>query len=144
MARTGRAAVLEKQATAIALYSEGASYDDIAARLGYANRGSAWKLVNRGLQVQRDLRAEDYLQYEVDRYEAVLCRWWAKATTGQDARAANIVLRVMERLDKLLRLGEGDHIVSHESIVISADPEEYVKQLREVVGEREHQARVGT
>ncbi len=141
MARTAHAAVLERQSEAISLYGQGRSYDEIAEQLGYAGRGSAWKAVDRGLRVQRDLRAGDYLQTQIDRYERILATSWERSTNGHDWRAANIVLRTLERLDKLLRLGDGEHSVSGESVVIAANPEAYVAQLREVVSEREHEAR---
>jgi len=141
MARTAHAAVLAKESRAVSLYGEGGSYEEISEQLGYANRGSAWKAVDRGLRAQRDLRADEYLQIQICRYEAVLATWWEKATTGHDGKAANIVLRTLERLDKVLRLGDGEHAVSQETLVISADPEAYVKQLQRVVEEREHQAR---
>jgi len=143
MARTAHAAVIGKQTRAIALYAEGSSFDEIADELGYANRGSAWKAVDRGLRAERDLRAGDYLQTQIGRYERILATWWDSATTSHDAKAANIVLRALERLDKLLCLTEGDHTASPETLVVSANPEEYVKQLREIVSEREDQARVG-
>lgn len=141
MARTAHAAVLEKEERAISLYGDGCSYDEIAEQLGYTNRGSAWKAVDRGLRTQRDLRAGDYLTTQIDRYERILATWWERATAGHDGKAANIVLRTLERLDKLLRLTEGDHAVSQESIVISANPEAYVAQLQQVVEERQHRAR---
>lgn len=99
--------------------------------------------MDRGLRVQRDLRAEDYLSTQVDRYERILASSWERATTGRDWRAAMIVLRALERLDKLLRLGDGEHSVSTESVVISANPEEYAKQLRQVVEDREQPVRAG-
>src|SRR5664279_5059023 len=139
MARTAHATVLENQVRAISLYGEGCGYDEIAKQLGYANRGSAWKAVDRGLRVQRDLRADDYLQTQICRYEAVLAAWWDRATTGHDEKAANVVLRALERLDKVLRLDKGEHAASQETLVISADPEAYARQLQQVVEEREQQ-----
>src|SRR4051794_24694075 len=123
MARTAHATVLEKQGRAISLHGEGGSYDEIAEELGYSNRGAAWKLVDRGVRAQRDLRADEYLQLQIDRYEAVLATWWSRATTGHDGKAALVVLRALERLDKVLHVTEGDHAISQESVVISADPE---------------------
>src|SRR5664279_5346737 len=118
VARTAHATVVLKKERAIALYGEGGSYDEIAEQLGYANRGSAWKAVDRGLRVQRDLRADDYLQTQIDRYEQVLSKWWDRAINGHDAKAANIVLRALERLDRVLRLTEGEHAVSQELSLI--------------------------
>ena len=141
MARTAHATVVQKQERAIALYGEGCSYDEIADELGFANRGSAWRAVDRGLRVQRDLRADEDLQTQIDRYEQVLSKWWDRAINGHDAKAANIVLRTLERLDKVLRLGDGEHAVSQETLVISADPEAYAKQLQQHVEERDRGGR---
>lgn len=69
---------------------------------------------------------------------------WERATTGQDARAANIVLRTLEKLDRLLHLGEGDRArTSQEAIVLSADPEGYLRELQQLVEDREHPASAG-
>ena len=141
MARTAHAALLVKQERAVSLYAEGHSYDDIAEELGYSHRGSAWKAVDRALTAERDLRAGDFLQTQIDRYEAVLCKWWDLATTGRDARAANVVLRALERLDKLLHLGDAGPVGAPETIVITGSPEEYAKQLREVVESRDGRPR---
>ena len=142
MARTAHATLLEKQRRGIELHDAGHSYDEIAHELGYSGRGSAWKAVDRGLRAQRDLRADEYLQTQITRYESVLSTWWEKGTTGHDEKAAKIVLRTLERLDRVLRLDKGEHAASQETLVISADPEAYAKQLQHVVEEREHQARV--
>ena len=141
MARTARATLLEKQRRGIELHDAGHSNDEIAHELGYSGRGAAWKAIDRGLRAQRDLRAGDYLTTQIDRYEAILRQWWEAGTTGHDAKAANVVLRALERLDKVLRLDKGEHAASQETLVISADPEAYAKQLQRVVEEREHQAR---
>jgi hypothetical protein len=42
-----------------------------------------------------------------------------------------------------LAKADGEHAVSQEALVISADPEAYAKQLQQVVEEREHQAQAG-
>ncbi len=126
---------------AISLHNEGLSYEDVADELGFAGRGSAWKAVDHGLRAERDERANDYLQTQVDRYEAILAAWWEKATRGHDAKAALVGLRALERLDKVLGLGHGEHSSPQETMVISADPEAYVRQLQQVVEEREQRER---
>lgn len=137
MGRRANAAVLERQTQAISLHNAGHSYDEIAEELGFAGRGSAWKCVDRGLQSRRDLRADEYMTTQLDRYEGILRAYWSDATIGGDPKAALVVLRAMERLDKVLRLTDGPRTVSQESIVIAADPETYVAQLRQVVEERD-------
>ena len=130
MARTSKAAALAKEAQAIDLHACGKSYDAIAADLGYANRGSAWKAVNRGLRAKRDERAASYLRIAIERYETLLAAWWEPATTGGDVQAANIVLRILEQLAKILRLEKERNVEINDTIVISADPEQYVRDLQ--------------
>jgi len=69
MARTAHAVVLEREASATSLHSAEHSYEEIAYGLGYANRGSAWKAVDRGLRAERDGRAGEYLLGVVGREE---------------------------------------------------------------------------
>ena len=127
MARTSSAAALEKQRRGIELHGAGHSYDEIADELGYANRGSAWRAVDRGLRAERDGRAGEYFQTQLDRYEAILAAWWERGTTGHDAKAANILLRNLERLDRLLHLTDAEASASQETLVISPDPETYAR-----------------
>ncbi|MGH3262871.1 MAG: hypothetical protein ACRDNS_12820, partial [Trebonia sp.] len=71
MARTARAVVLEKQAAALSLVRAGRSYDQIAEDLGYANRGSAWRLVQNGLKTTVDRLAQGHLEMELERLDAL-------------------------------------------------------------------------
>jgi hypothetical protein len=103
MARTARALVIEKQVRALSLVRSGSSYDEIASELGYANRGSAWRLVNNALKSAVDDVAQDYVRLELDRLEAVLFAYWKAAMSG-DYAAANIVLKVLIHIDRLLGL----------------------------------------
>jgi hypothetical protein len=50
MPRTCRADVLDKQAQAVNILRAGNSYEKIAQSPGYANRGSAWRLVNKAMR----------------------------------------------------------------------------------------------
>jgi hypothetical protein len=104
MSRTARAVVQQKQAKAVQLLRDGHSYDEIAAHLGYTNRGAAWRLVRNALAREVDLSAQEYLQLSLDRLDAILCGWWEQATTGGDYAAARTVLRVIEDQCRLLGL----------------------------------------
>lgn len=143
MGRTTRASALEKQTRAIELHAEGRSFDEISGQLGYANRSAAWKAVDRGLRAERGARAADYFQRQLDRYAAITDAWWDAATAGRDPKAANVVLRVLERLEKLLRLDDRDQTTEGETIVISADPAQYVEDLKHIDQERERRANRG-
>ena len=93
----------KREAAAIELHASGLGYAEIAVQLGFAGPSGAFKAVDRGLRAERDGRAGEYLTTQISRYEALLRDWWPRATTGHEAKAANILLRVLERLDRLLR-----------------------------------------
>ncbi len=82
MTRTAHATLLEKEASAIALHAAGRNFEEIATELGYSNRSGAWKVVTRALNAERNARAGDFLQLQVDRYEAVLSAHWQAATVS--------------------------------------------------------------
>src|SRR5664279_1913012 len=104
MARTARAVVVEKQARAITLVRAGHSYDEIAADLGYANRGSAYRLTQNALRATVDRIAEDHLGYELARLDALQLAHWEAATSGLDIKAAHLVLKVIDARVRLLGL----------------------------------------
>jgi hypothetical protein len=99
---------LEREAAAIALHAAGLRYDEIAAQLGYAGPSGAFKALNRGLGAERDRRAGQHLQTQLDRLEAIHCAHWQAATEGHDVRAAQVVLSVLAEMDKLLGLDHRD------------------------------------
>src|SRR5664279_5036635 len=95
MARTARAVVIEKQARALTLVRAGHSYDEIAADLGYANRGSAYRLTQNALRATVDRLAEDHLGRELARLDALQVPQWDAATSGLDVKAAHLVLKII-------------------------------------------------
>jgi hypothetical protein len=104
MARTARAIVLQKQAQALVLIKAGDNYDEIAAALGYANRGSAWRLTQNALKATVDRLAEDHVGTEIERLDALQVGYWAAATTGGDKAAAHLVLKIVDARVRLLGL----------------------------------------
>jgi hypothetical protein len=123
----------------------GYSWDEAARRAGYGTAGHAAVAVTTYLQKAATLQSaqhlQDALQMQIDRYEAVLNAWWEAGVDGipdpdhpevrtRDEKAASVVLRTLERLDRIQRLTEGDVQITRETIVISADPDEYVRQLQ--------------
>jgi hypothetical protein len=101
--RTPRAELLEKQIQALRLVRAGNSYDAVAKALGYANRGSAWRLVQNALQSKVDVAVEDHRALELARLDALQFAHWHQACNG-DAGSAHIVLRVIEQRSRLLGL----------------------------------------
>ncbi len=66
----------EREREAIALRRGGASYDEIAARLGFADRSGAKKCVERGLSRWLREADEELRALELERTETLLARLW--------------------------------------------------------------------
>ena len=117
------------------LRMKGVPWPEVAKQTGYGSGNSVAMAVSVYLQkaalAQSAQHLQEALQLQIDRYERVLHEWWELGTTGHDEKAAMIVLRALERLDRVQRITEGDTIVTKETLVISADPDEYVRQLQE-------------
>lgn len=122
MARTARAVVLEKQARALELVRDGCSYDEIAADLGYANRGSAWRLVQNGLRSTVDRLAEDHLGLELARLDELQAANWKAALAG-DLPTARLVLSVIQARCRLLGLDAPKAITPAPRTVVITDAE---------------------
>jgi hypothetical protein len=114
----------------------GKSWEDAAKAAGYPSAMSAARAVTSYLQRaaanQSAQHQQEALQTQVTRYETVLASWWQLGTTGHDDKAAMVVLRALERIDRVLKLTDSDVAVTRETLVISADPDEYVRQLKEM------------
>jgi len=104
--RRSRAQTLTAQTRAFQMLEQGLSFDVIAAELGYANRSGAWKLVQRGLTVQRDQCSALHFELAEARWTALLAAWWRPAIAG-DTQAAAVVSRVLASLDSLWGLTGG-------------------------------------
>src|SRR5664279_4808397 len=124
MARTARAVVIEKQARALTLVRAGHSYDEIAADLGYANRGSAYRLTQNALRATVDRLAEDHLGYELARLDALQLAHWEAATSGLDIKAAHLVLRILDMRTRLLGLDKGPNAEPEAPFTIVMSPAE--------------------
>ena len=93
----------EKRARALELRKAGATYDQIAQQVGYAERGSAYRAVQTALQAITQEPAQEVRQLEVERLDAMLLGLWPAARKGKEG-AVDRVLRIMERRAKLLGL----------------------------------------
>lgn len=97
-------AVIAKQAEAVKMKVAGATYEDIAKILGYADHTGARWAVHAGLAARLDdAGVEELRQIELERLERLHLSRWKKATDG-DNEAYVLVLRTMERRAKLLGL----------------------------------------
>jgi hypothetical protein len=93
----------EKRREALKLRKAGATYDQIAERLKYANRSGAQKAVMAELRALPRDDAKEVLQLEIERLDAMLLAYWPGVMKG-NVRSGEIVVRLMERRSKLLGL----------------------------------------
>ena len=81
----------------------GATYQQIADKLGYHYKGTAYRAVMRCLKETKREPAEPLKTLELERMDRMLLGLWDKATHG-DARAVDAVLRIMKRRAEMLGL----------------------------------------
>lgn len=95
MGRNPSAEAAEKRLRALNLRKAGATYDQIAQQVGYANRGTAHKAVTLALvEAQRESQAESHL-LDGQRLDQMLMALWPKAMKG-DPETVDRVLRIVE------------------------------------------------
>jgi len=93
----------DKAAQALALRKTGATYEQIAAHLGYSNRQSANRAVLRLLAAHEAENVADLRTLENMRLDDLLFAVYKAAKSG-DLGAIDRALRIMERRAKLLGL----------------------------------------
>lgn len=92
-----------RRARAVELALTGMPYDEIAAAVGYANRGTAWRTVQRALRDRTFKAVDEYREMELSRLDALQSACWEQALAGE-LRAVDAVLRVMHQRSRLLGL----------------------------------------
>jgi hypothetical protein len=92
-----------RRARAVELALTGMPYDEIAAAVGYANRGTAWRTVQRALRDRTFKAVDEYREMELSRLDALQSACWEQALTGE-LRAVEAVLKVMHQRSRLLGL----------------------------------------
>lgn len=82
---------------------EGLTFDEIARRLGYAGRPSAWRAIERELVVLAREEIENDRTQESDRLDAIQLAIWPQAMSG-DLEATKALLALCTRRANLLGL----------------------------------------
>lgn len=98
----------QRRAQLLAMRLAGATWDNIAARLGYASKGAACKDFQRALEQARDTvrrSADELIEIELLRLDRVQAGSWPGAIGGNHQNA-EVVLKVHDRRVRLLRLDE--------------------------------------
>lgn len=100
---TPSAVTAKRKADAVALALSGMSYGQIAERVGYADRGAAWRAVMSVLRENVPANVDELRAVEGARLDALLTAYFARAMRG-DLRAAEFVLRVIDKRNRLFGL----------------------------------------
>ena len=98
-----RVKATEKQRQALELRKAGASYDEIARKIGYRSKSGAYKAVTSALNKMLKEPAEELRTLEMARLDRLLVGVWGAAVQGNQG-AIDRVLRILERRAKLLGL----------------------------------------
>jgi hypothetical protein len=92
-----------RQLQALELRLAGATYDEIAERLGYASRSGAFNAVDSALKLTKREPAEGVRRLSAERLDRATLAIWRKVSAG-DLHAIDVLLRVESRRAKLLGL----------------------------------------
>ena len=93
----------ERRRQALQLRLAGVSYEEIASRLGYSDRGSAWRSVMAALKTTLREPADELRKLELERLDRLLLGVWPQAVRGNQG-SIDRALRIMERRARLLGL----------------------------------------
>lgn len=95
-ASRNRIEAAERRSRALDLRKAGATYDQIAQQLGFANRGNAQRAVQTALREITAEPAREVLTLELERLDTMLLGLWSDARRGK-LGAVDRVLRIQER-----------------------------------------------
>jgi transposase-like protein len=98
-----RALAAERRSRAVEMALTGSSYQAIADQLGYANRGTVYRLSKNAVENRQAETIDELRQLEVERLDALQVAIWDDATNG-DVRAVAAVVRIMHLRAKILGL----------------------------------------
>ncbi len=93
------------QLTSSGLRAQGLGYAEIAREVGYANKGTAHKVIAQALEARECQDVDLLRQVELDRLDALQVALWPRAVRG-DVPAVLAVLRVLDQRIRLLGLAE--------------------------------------
>src|SRR3954452_13754623 len=98
-----RALDKERRTRAVELVLNGHTYQQVADQMGYANRGTVYRIVQETLRARQADSIDELRQLEMSRLDALQATYWSNALSG-DSVATAVVLKVMEQRAKLLGL----------------------------------------
>lgn len=132
-AKPGKALASQRKARCVELALAGHSYDDIAAKVGYKNRGTAWKVVMNALAQNVAENVDSYREIELARLDALQAAHWPDAISGQVPKSAELVLKIIVQRSKLLGLESQVAEAPSQTLIVSSSS--YVNDLKTICGE---------
>ena len=100
-------ALAARRAKAVELRTAGHTYDQIAMELGYANRGTVYRVVSQVLKAQTLEAVGELRNLEVERLDSLQVAMWQKAIDGDVPSAIAVVRCIMARCRLLGLEGPG-------------------------------------
>lgn len=98
-----RALAASRRAHAVELKAAGLTYAAIATQMGYANRGTVYRIVSEALKAHTVEAVEQLRNLEVARLDELQLALWPAAMAG-DVHAASMVTRIIITRCRLLGL----------------------------------------
>jgi hypothetical protein len=98
-----RALAAARHARAVELVTQGLTYQQVADELGYANRGTVYRIVHQTLAADTTQAVEMLHELEVARLDALQASLWGRAVAG-DLEAVRAALRIVIARCRLLGL----------------------------------------
>ena len=94
-----------RRTRALKLRAQGKDYAEIAKAVGYANKGTAHKVIAEALEARESQDIDFLRQVESDRLDAMHAALWPAAMTG-DVEAIRAILRISDMRCRVLGLYE--------------------------------------
>ena len=98
-----KALAQQRRTKAVELAVAGHGYQTIAEMIGYANRGTVYRIVQEALKAQQITSIDEVRELEASRLDALQEALWPAAIRGK-VQAAQAVLKIMEQRARLLGL----------------------------------------
>jgi len=138
--KTPKPEQIDKEKRVLELKRSGATWDAIAEVVGYSNASGAFKAYQRAMVRTLQQPAEELRDAEIDRLDRLQRAFWFEAIGDRDTppnlRAADFILRVIDRRSKLLGLDAPTkvqaEVVTYDASSIESDIERIAYQLRGV------------
>jgi len=105
---------------AVELLADGKTYEEIARGVGYANRGTAHRVVAKALAENLHQNIELLRTLEGERLDRLQTAFWDRAISG-DRQAAHAVLKIIEQRCRLYSLYDSKPVWSSMRLVMSRE-----------------------